>query len=288
MVKSWCIVLVVMVACGGDDAPRPLTFGPEDRPADLKAPPTLEDGKQYPLLVVLHGRTANGFAQTAVFGVGGLPANGEAFLIAPDGLVDNGGKTYWNADPACCDFENHNPDDVGYIGGIIDDVLASGWPIADDKVYLLGHSNGGYMAYRMACDRADIVTSIAALAGLGSSVPATCQPARGVNILHMHGDADAIVPYNAGAPGPISSVGAEGTLTQWIGHNGCGTTRTTGRSLDLDSAVAGAETKEFQIDGCPAGASVDLWKMEGSGHLPIFGSSLVGPVMDWFEGHPRS
>lgn len=287
MSRRALLAVVLLASCGGDDAPRPLTFGTEERPAQLKVPPTLTDGKQYPLLVVLHGRTANGFVQIAVFGVGGLPDSDEAFLIAPDGLVDNTGATYWNADPACCDFEHHNPDDVGYIGSIIDDVLASGWPIDGDKVFLLGHSNGAYMAYRMACERADVVASIGALAGLGASVPSTCQPTRTVNVLHMHGDADSTVPYQSSS-GPIASIGVEPTLTQWTGHNGCATTRTAGPALDLDSSVVGAETKPFMVDGCPAGGAIDLWKMEGSGHLPLFGTRLVGPLMQWFSDHPRS
>ena len=287
MVRSFWVLCVLMAACGGDDAPRPMTFGTEARPVDLKVPPTLTEGKQYPLVVVLHGRTASGFVQVAVFGVGGLPANDEAFLIAPDGNIDDTGRTYWNADPACCDFERHNPDDVGYLGTMIEDVLASGWPIDDDKVYLLGHSNGAYMAYRMACERSDIIASIGGLAGLAASVPSTCQPARAVNVLHLHGDADAVVPYQSGS-GPVMSIGVEPTLTQWIGHNACGTTRAPGLALDLDSAVAGAETKTFSVDGCPPGGAVDLWKMEGSGHLPVFGSSLVGPLMQWFRDHPRS
>jgi hypothetical protein len=81
-------IILVLSACSGDDGgPRPTQYG-GDRPADLKAPPTLTPGKKYPLLVVLHGYGANGFVQTAFFGVGGLPAADQALLIAPDGAID--------------------------------------------------------------------------------------------------------------------------------------------------------------------------------------------------------
>src|SRR4051812_24182966 len=148
------LVLFVLAACGtSDDGPRPTTFG-GDRPVDIKAPAMLTEGKDYPLVVVLHGYGANGLVQSAFFGTATLPAMDAALVIAPDGTTDSTGKQFWNADPACCDFGHTNVDDVGYIGGLIDDVIDT-WPVDKKQVYIVGHSNGGYMAYRMACERAD-------------------------------------------------------------------------------------------------------------------------------------
>jgi polyhydroxybutyrate depolymerase len=283
------IVLVLAVAaCGGgsEEPSRPPTFG-GDRPADLKAPVPLTEGKRYPLYLVLHGFGATGFVQSAYFGVTGIPAADQGFVIAPDGTPNGTGKQFWNADAECCDFENQNPDDVAYLGTILDDILDSDWPVDPARVYVLGHSNGGFMAYRMACDRADVIAAIGSLAGLASSTPATCQPARGVHVLQMHGTADAVVPYATGGSG-IGTVGAEGSVTQWGTHNGCATTRTMGAPLDIDTAVAGVETQRFTVDGCPADGSVELWKMEGSSHIPTFGPSFTQTLLQWFNDHPRS
>src|SRR5687767_5309804 len=155
-----------LAACGDGptpEAPRPTEFG-GDRPVTLRAPSTLEDGKLYPLVVVLHGYGVNGDIQTAYFGVRSLPLEGKALLLAPDGTADSSGRLFWDADLICCDYENRNPDDVGYLGKLIDDVLAT-WPVDPDAVHLIGHSNGAFMAYRMACARADVVRKIGALAG---------------------------------------------------------------------------------------------------------------------------
>lgn len=271
-------ILLVLSACSGDDGgPRPTQYG-GDRPADLKVPPTLTPGKQYPLLVVLHGYGANGFVQTAFFGVGGLPAADQALLIAPDGLVDSTGKQFWNADAACCDFDHKNPDDVGYIGGLIDDISAD-WPVDKNQVYVLGHSNGGYMAYRMACERADVIAAIGVLAGEASSNPAACKPVKPVSVVHLHGTADAVVPYT----------GAEPSVNQWAGKNGCTTTtRATTTSIDLDTNVVGDETHEEPTDGCPANGAVELWSMEGSSHIPLMNSSFSPTIFGWFTAHKRS
>lgn len=274
-------LLIALAACGGSDTPtdRPTSFG-GDRPVTLQVPAGFTEGKTYPLLVVLHGYGATGFVQEAYFQVKNLPAPDEAFVLAPDGLLDSGNHQFWNADPACCDFDHQNPDDVGYIGGLIDDVLAS-WPVDHGAVFVLGHSNGGYMAYRMACERADVIAAIGVLAGEASSMPAACTPARTVNVLHLHGTADAVVPYTGG-------LGAEGSVAQWAAKNGCGTDRTAVADYDLDSAVPGLETHASTTTGCPAGGAVDLWKLEGSSHLPSLTTEFPTRVMQWFLDHRRS
>ncbi len=67
------------------------------------------------------------------------------------------------------------------------------------RVYLIGHSNGGSMAYRMACQFSDQVAGIASLAGTTFMDPTQCRPSEPVNILHIHGTAETIDPYAGGA-----------------------------------------------------------------------------------------
>jgi polyhydroxybutyrate depolymerase len=244
-----------------------------DRPVNLQIP-AFSDGQLYPLVLILHGYGANGFVQQAYFGLEDIVERGDAFALAPDGLVDSGGRQFWNADDACCDFDNKNPDDVAYLGGILDDVMDA-WPIDPAQVRVIGHSNGGYMAYRLACDRADVVTSIVALAGNAVSVP--CTPAEPVHVLHVHGTADATVPF----------AGATPSVDQWTTHNGCSGARSDEGTLDLDSAVDGAETQISTTAGCPAGGAVELWTMNGSGHIPNLISPFDTNVSQWWAEHPR-
>lgn len=277
-------VMTLLAACGDSSSDRKVTFG-GDRPVDIDAPTQLTDGKQYPLVVVLHGYSANGFVQEAYFGMNALPDRDEALVIAPDGTIDSKGNQFWNADAACCDFDGRHPDDVGYIGGIIDDVLKS-WPVDPKRVFVIGHSNGGFMAYRMACERADVIAAIAPLAGLASSNASACNPSRPVNVLHMHGTMDEAVPY-----GPISAVGelgALGSVNEWAQKNGCGTSRTPAGDLDLVTSLPGAETHRYKTDSCPAGGAVELWSIEGASHVPSLTTGFNPAVMQWFSEHSRS
>jgi polyhydroxybutyrate depolymerase len=282
--RAATVAILLLAACGADESgPRVKTFG-GDRPADLQTPATLTEGKQYPLIVLLHGYGASGFVQTAYFHLRTLLDADAALFIAPDGTTDAGGKQFWNADPDCCDFANTGVDDVAYLGGLVDDIVAE-WPVDKNEVFFLGHSNGGYMSYRMACERADAISAIVSLAGNAASVPANCNPSRPVSVLHMHGTADTTVPYTGGTT--FGSVGAVASVEQWASHDGCGTTRSATVTLDLDTTVGGAETHGETTADCPTKTSVDLWTLEGSTHLPIFDQPVATTLLDWMVAHKR-
>lgn len=267
-------IALVLPACS-DSAPavRPLVFGGDTRPVTLKPPTAMVDGQAYPLVLVLHGYGASGILQAAVFQ--STTWNDRAYVLAPDGLVDSTGKQYWNADPACCDLDHTGVDDSSYLAGLIADVRAA-WPVSD--VYIMGHSNGGFMAYRMACDHAGDISAILSLAGDAASTPSACTPSQPVNVLHLHGTADDTVPF----------AGAMTSTDQWAAHDGCGTTRTAlPGTQDLDQAVAGPETTAAALDGCPAGGAVEQWTLTGSGHIPSFNTGVGSTLFAWLDAHRR-
>ncbi len=275
--------LALAVAACGSEPPvdRPINFG-GDRPVQLQVPAAFDDGVDYPLVMILHGYSAGGFVQQAYLGLGNL-ADAEGMLVlAPDGTVDSIDNPFWNADPACCDFDRTGVDDVAYLGGLIDDVMAA-WPVDPARVTLLGHSNGSFMAYRMACDRADVVTSIAGLAGLGPTAP--CSPAQPVHVLHIHGTADGTVPYDGN--NGVGSPGAVATVAAFAERNGCQGGPTAAASKDLVASIPGAETAVEVTGGCPGAGAADLWTMEGGGHLPSLTSSFVPELLAWIAAHPR-
>lgn len=268
------LIATVLAGCsssGGGE--RPTTFG-GDRPVDLQVPANFDDSKQYPLILILHGYGASGFVQESLFGLKAAVTDGTAFVLAPEGTVDTTGKQFWNADPACCDFGHTGVDDSTYLAGLVGAVRGA-WPI--DRVWVIGHSNGGYMSYRLACDHADAIDGMIVLAGASASDPSTCHPSRQVNLLHMHGTEDTDVPYSLAMP----------SVQTWAGYDGCGTALTAGTSVDLDAAQPGAETMT-QTAACPAGIDVELWSIGGAGHIPSFNSMIEPTIIQWFTDHPRS
>lgn len=293
------LALSFLAACGGgggdDSAPapdaaplRPVVFG-GDRPVQLGVPFDLVDGQTYPLFLILHGYGVDGFTQQAYLGLGALRDVPGAFVLAPDGTVDGGGSRFWNASGACCDFGGIGVDDVAYLGGLIDDVMAA-WPVDPARVFVVGHSNGGFMANRLACERADVVTGIAEMAGAGVSIDAAaCTPSAPVNVLHIHGTDDATVRYDGGTlvNGADPYPGALATTAQWAADDGCGDTFTEGTALDLITQTAGAETVPMTYDDCPAGGTVALWPMDGGPHIPTLTNAFAPALIDWLMAHPR-
>jgi polyhydroxybutyrate depolymerase len=93
-------------------------------------------------------------------------------------------------------------DDVGFMRLIIDDVAARR-RLDRARVYATGHSNGGYMSYRLACSASDVVAAVAPVSAgspflSGMPVGGSCRPGRAVPVLALHGNQDTVVAYSAG------------------------------------------------------------------------------------------
>lgn len=280
------IAFTLLAACGGSsDGPteRPMTFG-GDRPVQLQVPSDFSEDRTYPVIMILHGYGVSGFIQQTFLGLGDLANTHDALVLAPDGTLDSTGKPFWKAGERWCDGADC-PDDVAYLGGVLDDVIAT-WPVDTTHVTLLGHSNGHFMSYRMSCDRADVITAIVGLAGLGPIEP--CTPTAPVHSLHMHGTADAVVPYGGGDFGGVTVPGAVDSVAQMATRNGCSGAPATGEPKDLDSQLPGNETVVNVTGGCPADGASDLWTLEGAGHVPSLSPSFIPEVTAWIDAHGRA
>jgi len=278
-----------LAACGNDSRPSSLPAKPpavslvEARPYGLLAPASYRPSTPTALVVVLHGYGSNGRAQADYFG---LPADAEehGYLLAyPDGLVDPGGSRFWNATDACCNFYGNPVDDVAYLGAVIDDVAAH-YTVDPKRVFVIGHSNGGFMAHRLACEIGGRLAAVVSLAGATWQNPATCTAAAAVNVLQVHGDADRTILYG----GSVSYPSAAQTVAIWAQKNRCaGALQPVGADQDLDLQVPGPETRIESYDGCLAGGAVDLWTITGGGHIPGLGASWGDEVWSYFSSHPK-
>ena len=260
-----------------DPADLPGTID-EDRPAPLRVPAGWDGESPLPLVILLHGYGATGPVQDAYFGVGDRVDTLGFALLTPDGTMDGGGSRFWNATDACCDFEGSNVDDVAYLDGLVDEVQEM---LPVDRVYFLGHSNGGFMSYRMACESSERVTAIASLAGATFLDESDCAASEGVDVLQIHGTNDTTILYDGTPYYP----GAEETVQRWADRSGCAAPPTEIGTADLDGFVDGAETVMLRYaDGC--GADAELWRMDASGHIPAVNDAFADGVLGWLLAHP--
>ena len=255
------------------------------RPYGLAVPSKYDASKPAPLIVLLHGYGASGEVQAAYLNL--LPtADARGFFLAyPDGTLDKSGSRFWNATDACCG-DDKTIDDVGYIDAIIDDVSAK-YHVDPKRVFLMGHSNGGFMSHRYACERASRVAAIVSLAGAMWNDPTRCTPSQHVAVLQIHGDADRTILYDGGSISGVPYPSAHTTVADWAKMNGCtGALVDTGTSLDLVSDLPGAETKVERYAGCP-GTAVELWTVRGGQHVPAVTTDFGTTTLDFFSAHPK-
>ena len=252
----------------------------EDRPAPVFVPSDYDSRRDYPLVFLLHGYSANGQAQDIYLGVSRRVDEYDFVMVLPEGETDNVGNQYWNATPWCCGAASDKPDDSAYLSGLIE-AAQQRFSIDPNRVYFMGHSNGGFMSYRMACDHADQVSAIVSLAGSGFDDETRCEPSEAVSVLQVHGTDDSVVQYD-GVDG--SYPGAEEIASRWANRNGCAGSPEPGTNMDLvgDST---AETTVETWPSCASGSTVELWSIDGGGHIPGFDDSFTPLALDFLFAH---
>ncbi len=233
LLVAWLFVLAVAPGCQGEPGTsvtgslirKELVQDQRSR-FYLSNEPEAVTGKQpYALVVMLHGGLGNPqrmadktrFHET-VAGQGVIVAYPAGSGRLSDRLLT------WNAGYCCGYAQRKNIDDVGFIDAVIDDINAR-FPLDPQRIFVVGHSNGGMMAYRMACDRADRVDGIGAVAATMDYAQQQCRPRRPVTIVSIHGDADQNIPTNGGmgtkSRAGVSHRSVVETLRLWRDYNRC-------------------------------------------------------------------
>lgn len=252
-----------------------VTVGSAMRTARVHVPASYDPQTPTPVVINLHGRT--GWAQQQANLSRAIAKSDAAgfVVIHPEAT---GSPTSWNAGGGCCDpAAANNVDDSGFIEKLIDEAAAR-LCVDPDRVYVMGLSNGGYLAHRIACEMADKVAAIGPVAGV-ISMPA-CNPSRPVPMMAIHGTSDTLVDYSWEAQ----------TIQFWKTTNGCTTQQTTYTNGNASCVTHG---------GCTHGADVVLCTITGGGHqwfggdsLPFLGANSndlisTDKLWDFFVAHPR-
>ena len=252
-------------------------------------PETSGPPRRRPLVLVLHGG-------------GGTPLGAER-MSDMNALADREGFTAvfpagtgffsrhllsWNSGNCCGYAQKKNVDDAGFLAALIEKYVKEGR--ADpDRVFVAGMSNGAMMAHRLACERADLVAAIGAVAGaVGVS---RCEPSRPVSVLMINGRADQHVPYDGGRGAKSMTARVDRSVAEslevWTRADAC--------------ASASGVSANGRAYACGGGAEVLLMSHDGGHVWPgghgglLYGN--VDPVVPepqatevlwgFFKSHPR-
>ena len=255
----------------------------------LTVPVDYDASTPAPLIVLLHGYGANAGAGQDAYMKFSLLANDYGFLfIAPNGQKETQGNKawFWNASDACCNFQGSQVSDVDYLMAVINNIKSQ-YNVDGNRVYLIGHSNGGFMAYRTAFENSQEIAAVASLTGAGTTV-ASPAPLNPVHILHIHGTDDNAIAYEGGDLRGNSYPSAVETVERRAGYNGCDIDGSEVAQLDLDRNLPGLDSIVVRYDNsCRAGGSAELWTITDGAHIPALSDSFSTTVVEWLMAHPK-
>jgi len=277
------------------------THGGLNRTAQVYVPPVAQPSDSLPLVLVLHGFTQSGTTMLNSAGFNALAQQYRAIIAYPNG-VNNGWNTLSGMPGAS------TADDVGYLLALADSIRVR-WGTRYHRLYSCGFSAGGFMSYRLACERPDRFEAIASVAGTMSNAAfAACQgpplqPAYRVRLMHIHGTSDAVVSYSGGS----GNVSADQCVQAWVSRSICPGSPVT-IALPNTNTGDGSTVEQNTYSPCaplgPVGSAsaaipgrVVFLKVQGGGHTwpgntaPLFGLGNVNQdiaasarIMDFFLG----
>jgi polyhydroxybutyrate depolymerase len=260
---------------------------PASRPVSVHVPPGYKAAAPAPLLVLLHGYGASGAIQDAYMALTKTADAHHMLYVHPDGTKNPVDKRFWTATDACCTPPGSKVDDSAYLSAVINQVKRT-YNVDPRRVFIIGHSNGGFMAYRMACDHADVIAAVVSIEGSTFADPNRCHPSQPVATLEVHGTADRTIPYAGGSIAGHPYPGAQTTTKIWATYNGCRTDPDTpapaARPVVADLPLA---TVVSYSEGCKRGGHAELWTQPAGVHIPHWSSAFDEEIVQFLLAHPK-
>jgi len=276
------------------DSTQTLTYDARRRSYLLHVPPSYDGHRRLPVVLAFHGGGGSAENQARVSGFGDL-ADEQGFLVVyPNGTGRWFERAFtWNGGGCCGYAQQQNVDDVGFVRALIGQ-LELEFSIDPHRIFATGLSNGGIMAYRLACEAADLIAAIAPVAG--TQMAADCRPTEPVSVIHVHGTEDQHVPYDGGVGDDSLTrsnfASVPDTIAFWILQDHC---------PSRSDPTQDADVVHLAYAPCAGGTAVELYKIVGGGHAwpgssgpawpggdaPTESISATELIWEFFASHPK-
>lgn len=230
-----------------------------NRTYTVRLPSSYNSAQPLPLVIAMHGGFGSGIQLESQSRLT-LKAESEGFIVVyPDG-TQGGVLNYrtWNAGWCCGPSVTNNVDDVGFIGAMLDELIAQ-YAVDTLRIYATGMSNGGFMSYRLACEMPHRIAAIAPVAA--SMGMALCEPSRPVPVMAIHSYQDESVPYLGGVGSGVSghyNSPLDSVLNAWATHSEC--------AVRNDTVTHDALYTHVRWHECDCGHEMELYITQDGGH----------------------
>jgi polyhydroxybutyrate depolymerase len=184
-------------------------------------------------------------------------ADRDGVIVAYPTGTEMDGSTHWNCSLPSADNKS-TADDFGFVEVLIDTVAAT-YNLDEERVYAVGYSNGGMMAFGLACFLSDRVAAVGSVSGVMlDDAAADCETSHPTSVITLHGTADGVLPYEGGE----GMLPAREAVDLWVDWNRADATPTTG-----EDASGGMAIQHWAHEGGTGGAAVHHYSYEGGDHV---------------------
>jgi polyhydroxybutyrate depolymerase len=229
----------------------------------LHIPTRYDANKLTPVVLAFHGAWGNGRSMEAFSGLS-KKSDEAGFIVAyPNGKGVDANRFFFNAFtvPGPLGFP---PDDVKFTTRILDD-LASAVNVDARRVFATGMSNGAMMCHRLAAELSGRIAAIAPVSG--TLCRDDIKPPRPGPVIHFHGSADPIVPFDGARTLEtklLNFKSVDETIKTWVKLDGCPEKPEITKLPDFarDGTTVTRKVYGPGKDGC----EVVLYVIEGGGH----------------------
>ncbi len=251
--------------------------------------PKRDCGSKQPVIFVFHGGGGVADEAESVSPFADQARQNPSIVVYPNAIEKSWNDGRINAEGELIS----KSDDVQFVRDLL--ALFAGTGKADmSRVYSTGHSNGGTLTLRLACELADkFAAFVSNAAALPVALRDSCSPARPVSLLMVNGTLDTFMPYEGGMGSSPTSQGlnlgarmsVEDTLALFRNASNCSASPTVASVSDRDRLYGGraqAQCNPFPNQAtrnelnkadprtmygqCAQNASVELIRVEGGGH----------------------
>jgi len=232
----------------------------------IKKPPNWNKNKKFPLIIALHGggsswrKFNNGTTKHTL----DIETNKQNIIyILPQAI-----NKHWNDGRGT--FSEDSPDDVEFISQLISFAIDK-YKVDPKKIYIVGMSNGGMMAIRLAIELSDKIKAVAAVSALLNTKIRFKEPKKSVSFLLIHGTEDPVIPFKGGDIKAFSFtksrgkvVSARKTIDYFLNHNVCSTRpiKTFQDKRPFDKTSINVEL----YNRCYGSSQVELIQVNDGGH----------------------
>ena len=136
---------------GPGDPRCTLELGGRERSYLVHVPPKYDPKQPTPVVLAFHGGMTNAAIMALASGLNEKADKAGFIVVYPNGTGKGNLLLVWNSGGFEKSFAEKLPDDVAFVGAILDD-LARRVNVDPKRVYATGISNGGMMCYRLAAE----------------------------------------------------------------------------------------------------------------------------------------